>query len=109
MFEHKLRAASILLLLGTGMGRGPRCRFQTEREGHRVHIPRPKGAGRAVCQNDGRRRSSLPILDLNAGEEENAPWIEGCHCVHDLKAGAFSVPADFAENNAKAVKYPEPK
>jgi hypothetical protein len=26
-----------------------------------------------------------------------------------LKTGAFSVPADFAENNAKAVKYPEPK
>ena len=67
MFEHKLRAASILLLLGTGMGRGPRCRFQTEPEGHRVHIPRPKGAGRAVCQNDRRRRSSLPILDLRPG------------------------------------------
>jgi len=43
------------------------------------------------------------------GEEERAPWIEGWHCVYDLKAGAFSVPADFAENNAKAVKYPEPK
>jgi hypothetical protein len=31
------------------------------------------------------------------------------HCVYDLKTGAFSVPPDFAENNATAVKYPEPK
>jgi hypothetical protein len=43
------------------------------------------------------------------GEEEKTPWIEGWHCVYDLKTGAFSVPSDFAENNAKAVKYPEPK
>jgi hypothetical protein len=43
------------------------------------------------------------------GEEVKAPWIEGWHCVYDLKTGAFSVPPDFAENNAKAVKYPEPK
>jgi hypothetical protein len=43
------------------------------------------------------------------GEEENAPWIEGWHCVYDLKTGAFSVPPDFAENNAKAIRNPEPK
>jgi hypothetical protein len=43
------------------------------------------------------------------GEEEKTPWIEGWHCVYDLKTGAFSVPPDFAENNAKAVKMPEPK
>jgi hypothetical protein len=43
------------------------------------------------------------------GEEVKAPWIEGWHCVYDLKTGAFSVPPDFAENNAKAVKNPEPK
>ena len=40
------------------------------------------------------------------GEEKPAPWIEGWHCVYDLKTGAFSVPPDFAENNAKAVKTP---
>jgi hypothetical protein len=42
-------------------------------------------------------------------KKKKAQWIEGWHCANDLKAGAFSVPADFAENNAKAVKYPEPK
>jgi hypothetical protein len=42
-------------------------------------------------------------------EDVQAPWVEGWHCVHDLKTGAFSVPADFAENNAKAFTYPEPK
>jgi hypothetical protein len=40
------------------------------------------------------------------GEEIAGPWIEGWHCVYDLKTGAFSVPPDFAENNTKAVKYP---
>jgi hypothetical protein len=43
------------------------------------------------------------------GEDKPGPWIEGWHCVYDLKTGAFSVPPDFAENNAKAVKTPEPK
>ena len=43
------------------------------------------------------------------GEEVKAPWIEGWHCVYDLETAAFSVPPDFADNNAKAVKYPEPK
>ena len=43
------------------------------------------------------------------GEDVKAPWIEDWHCVYDLKTGAFSVPPDFAENNAKAVKYPEIK
>jgi hypothetical protein len=40
------------------------------------------------------------------GEDIKAPWIEDWHCVYDLKTGAFSVPADFAETNAKAVQYP---
>ena len=43
------------------------------------------------------------------GEDKPGPWIEGWHCVYDLKTGAFSVPPDFAENNANAVKTPEPK
>jgi len=43
------------------------------------------------------------------GEEKPGPWIEGWHCVYDLATGAFSVPPDFAENNAKAVKNPKPK
>ena len=43
------------------------------------------------------------------GEEIKTPWIEGWHCVYDLKTGAFSVPPDFAENNAKAVKTPAPQ
>jgi hypothetical protein len=43
------------------------------------------------------------------GEDVKAPWIEDWHCVYDLKTGVFSVPPDFAENNAKAVTQPEPK
>jgi hypothetical protein len=40
------------------------------------------------------------------GEEKPSPWIEGWHCVYDVKTGAFSVPPDFAENNTKAIKNP---
>ena len=43
------------------------------------------------------------------GEDVPGPWIEGWHCIYDLKTGEFSVPPGFAENNAKSVKYPEPK
>jgi hypothetical protein len=38
------------------------------------------------------------------GEHPRTPWVVGWHCVYDLKKGTFSVPADFADNNAKAVK-----
>ena len=40
------------------------------------------------------------------GEEKPLPWIEGWRCVYDLKTGTFSVPPDFAESNAKALKTP---
>jgi hypothetical protein len=43
------------------------------------------------------------------GKDKPGPWIEGWHCVYDLKTGAFSVPPDFAENNAKTVKNPRPQ
>ncbi|MFZ2158668.1 MAG: hypothetical protein WAV72_21460 [Bradyrhizobium sp.] len=43
------------------------------------------------------------------GQEEPSPWIEGWRCVYDLKTGTFSVPAGFAEHNAKAVKNPQPR
>jgi hypothetical protein len=43
------------------------------------------------------------------GEEKPGQWIEGWHCVYDLATRAFSVPPDFAENNAKAIKIPKPK
>jgi hypothetical protein len=48
-------------------------------------------------------------LSFDTQGEKPSPWIEGWHCVYDLKTGSFSVPPDFAENNAKAVKYPQPK
>lgn len=38
------------------------------------------------------------------GEHPRSPWIEDWECVYDLKTGKFSVPADFADNNAKAIK-----
>jgi hypothetical protein len=38
------------------------------------------------------------------GDERPSPWIEGWRCVYDLKTQAFSVPPDFTEHNAKAVR-----
>ena len=43
------------------------------------------------------------------GEDKPLPWIEGWRCVYDTKTSAFSVPPDFAENNANAVKTPSPR
>jgi hypothetical protein len=40
------------------------------------------------------------------GKDKPAPWIEGWRCVYELKTGAFSVPAGFADNNAKAFRTP---
>jgi hypothetical protein len=48
-------------------------------------------------------------FDMQGEDDKTAPWIEDWHCVYDLKTGAFSVPADFAENNAKAITYPKPQ
>jgi hypothetical protein len=40
------------------------------------------------------------------GQDKPTPWIEGWHCVYDLKTGEFSVPADFAKNNTEAIRLP---
>jgi hypothetical protein len=48
-------------------------------------------------------------FDMQGEDDKTAPWIEDWHCVYNLKTGVFSVPADFADHNAKAVTYPEPK
>jgi hypothetical protein len=42
-------------------------------------------------------------LSFDNQGEKPSPWIEGWHCVYDLKTRAFSVPPDFAENNTKAI------
>src|SRR4029079_3389867 len=43
------------------------------------------------------------------GNAKPSPWIEGWRCVYEVRTGEFSVPAVFAEHNAKARKYPKPK
>jgi hypothetical protein len=48
-------------------------------------------------------------FDMQGEDDKTAPWIEDWHCVYDLKTGSFSVPADFADHNAKAITYPKPK
>lgn len=56
--------------------------------------------------------SRYVVVSLNfdiQGQEKPSPWIEDWRCVYDFKTGAFSVPADFAENNAKAIMQPPPK
>jgi hypothetical protein len=40
------------------------------------------------------------------GEEKPSPWIEGWRCVYDVKTGNFSIPSDFADHNARALKLP---
>ena len=46
----------------------------------------------------GRIRSRVPILD-----DRDSGW----RCVFDTKTGQFSVPFDFADHNAKALKLPD--
>jgi tetratricopeptide (TPR) repeat protein len=46
-------------------------------------------------------------LSFDTQGEKPSSWIEGWHCVYDLKSGAFSMPPDFAGNNTKAVKTPK--
>jgi hypothetical protein len=48
-------------------------------------------------------------LSFDTQGEKPSPWIEDWRCVYDLKTRTFSVPADFAENNAEAVKTPRPQ
>ena len=43
------------------------------------------------------------------GEDRPLPWVEDWRCVFDTKTDRFSIPADFAENNAKTVQFPVPK
>ncbi|KRR09590.1 hypothetical protein CQ12_13985 [Bradyrhizobium jicamae] len=38
------------------------------------------------------------------GQKKPSPWVEGWRCVYDMKTGKFTVPPDFADHNAKAVK-----
>ena len=47
-------------------------------------------------------------FDMQGEDDKKAPWIEDWHCVYDLTTGAFSVPPDFAEHNARAIAYPQP-
>ena len=42
------------------------------------------------------------------GEDKPLPYIEDWWCAYDLKTGTFSVPAAFAEHNAKAFTTPAP-
>ena len=47
-------------------------------------------------------------FDISGPGQAHLLYIEGWHCVYDLKTGEFSVP-DFADNNTQAVKTPESK
>jgi hypothetical protein len=38
------------------------------------------------------------------GEKPPTQWVQGWRCVYDLKTGMFSVPPDFTQHNAEAVK-----
>jgi hypothetical protein len=42
------------------------------------------------------------------GQDKPTPWVEGWRCVYDMKTGEFTVPPDFADHNAKALKRRDP-
>jgi len=52
------------------------------------------------------------VISLNfdaQGEDKPLPYIRDWWCAYDLKTGTFTVPASFAEHNAKAYTTPRPK
>jgi len=56
--------------------------------------------------------SRYVVISLNfdaQGEDKPLPYIVDWWCGYDLKTGAFTVPASFAEHNAKAFKTPRPR
>lgn len=56
--------------------------------------------------------SRYVVISLNfdaQGEDKPLPYIEDWWCAYDLKTGKFSVPASFAEHNAKTITVPPPK
>jgi len=56
--------------------------------------------------------SRYVVISLNfdaQGEDKPLPYIEDWWCAYDLKTGKFTVPAAFAEHNAKTVTTPRPK
>ena len=55
------------------------------------------------------RYIALSLSFDSQGEERPLPWITGWRCVFDTRTGQFSIPADFARHNAKAVEFPDRK
>jgi hypothetical protein len=53
------------------------------------------------------RYIALALSFDSQGEDRPLPWITGWRCVYDTKTGQFSIPADFARQNAKAVEFPD--
>jgi hypothetical protein len=56
--------------------------------------------------------SRYVVISLNfdgQGDDKPLPYVEDWWCAYDLKTGTFSVPAAFAEHNAKTFTNPRPK
>ena len=56
--------------------------------------------------------SRYVVISLNfdaQGEDKPKPYIRDWWCAYDLKTRTFTVPASFAEHNAKAYTTPRPK
>jgi hypothetical protein len=106
MFDRSFRKAWLLLLfcfatMASADAGGPRAGFK----------PHPEDTFVSPDETI-RLKQFSKVISLSfdmQGEEVKTPWIEDWHCVYDLKTGAFSVPAEFAEHNLKAITYPEPK
>jgi hypothetical protein len=78
---------------------------------------RPESSARLASQSQRRHRSRRiscwfrfspdSVLTLSfdiQGQEKPSPWIEGWRCIYDLKTRKFSIPPEFGDNNAEAVK-----
>jgi hypothetical protein len=56
--------------------------------------------------------SRYVVISLNfdaQGEDKPKPYMRDWWCAYDLKTGTFTVPASFAEHNAKAYTTPRPR
>jgi len=98
MFDHKMLGTWILLLQGIAAVAPARA------DGHGAGFKLDPKA-KVFTSPD---RKVRPSSD-DQRKENPLPWIEDWQCVYDTKTGAFSVPRGFAEHNAKAFSYPEPR
>jgi hypothetical protein len=109
MFDHRSPAIWILLLLGMATAAparadGPRAGFKLSVEDTFIS---PDRALRVEQYSKDLKDEGFLYQFWTFDRGYRHRFLLN-RCVYDLKTGTFSVPPDFAENNAKAIKPPSP-